>query len=78
MERAMKLVRDPRVTLSKVDLCRSGIEAIDADGKMGPARKRTGILTSSWTMMEELDGMCNWSHEKQTHVTDGRAKGAAI
>ena len=78
MERVMKLVRDPRVMIAKVDLCRFGLEAIDADGQMGPARKRTGFLTSSWAMMEELDGLCNGLHEKHNHLTDGRAKEAAI
>ena len=74
----MELARDPRVMIAKVDLCRFGLEAIDADGQMGLARKMTLFFTCSWTMMEELDGLCNGLHEKHNHLTDGRAKGAAI
>ena len=48
------------------------------DGTTGPARKRTGFLSSSWAVIEELEGACNGAHDHHHHLIDGRAKGAEV
>ena len=35
-------------------------------------------MSSSWTLIEELDGACNWMHKSHNHQINGRAKGADI
>ena len=78
MERLGQLIGDPRVMVAKADMCRLGLETTDTNGQSGTAGKRTGFLTSSWTPMEELNGLCDGRHGKHNHLTDGRAKDAVI
>ena len=66
--------RDPRAILVKTDLCRFGMQTTDEAGKLGPARKRTGFLTSSWALAEELAGTCEGQH-RHNHLVERRAKG---
>ena len=64
--------------LTKADLCRFGLEAKDEEGQTGPARKRTGFLTSSWTMLEELNVVCDGTHTRHSHLINGKARCCGI
>ena len=68
---------DPRAILVKTDLCRFGMQTTDEVGELGPARKRTGFLTSSWALAEELAGTCEGQH-RHYHLVERRAKVAEI
>ena len=57
---------------------RFGLGTSGEDGSTGPARKRTGFRSSSWIVIEELDGACNGLHQRHKHSIDGRAKGAEL
>ena len=72
-----EIMRDPRAILVKTDLCRFGMQTTDEAGKLGPARKRTGFLTSSWALAEELTGTCEGQH-RHNHLVERRAKGSEI
>ena len=72
------ILKDPRTIVVKTDLCRFGMKTTDDGGSMGPARKRTGFMTSSWAIAEELEGICRGLHEKHNHLMARRAKDAAV
>ena len=78
MECVTKLIHNEDVMIAMVDQCRFGLETSGEDGSTGPARKRTGFMSSSWTVIEELDGACNGLHKRHNHLIDGRAKGAEV
>ena len=78
MECVSRIVHDKRVMVAMVDQCRFGLTTTDKDGEEGPARKRTGFISSSWTVIDELHGTCDGLHEHHNHLIDGRAKEAAI
>ena len=75
MECVTKLIHNEDVMIAMVDQCRFGLETSGEDGSTGPARKRTGFMSSSWTVIEELDGACNGLHKRHNHLIDGRANG---
>ena len=72
-----EIMRDPRAILVKTDLCRFGMQTTDEVGELGPARKRTGFLTSNWALAEELAGTCEGQH-RHYHLVERRAKEAEI
>ena len=78
VECMQQLLNDRSVMIAKVDQCRYGLQATDADGELGPARKRTGFASSSWAVVEELDGTCGGMHTTHNHLLEGRAKGAEV
>ena len=78
MECVTKLIHNEDVMIAMVDQCRFGLETSGEDGSIGPARKRTGFMSSSWTVIEELDGACNGLHKRHNHLIDGRAKEAEV
>ena len=69
MERATKLIHNKDVMIAMLDRRRFGIETSREDG-------RTGSMSLSWTVIEELDGACNGMHKRHNHLIDGRTKGA--
>ena len=73
-----KLLGDKRVLIAKVDQCRFGLETTNAEGELGPARKRTGFVSSSWTVIEELEGTCDGRHQEHHPLLEGRAKKAEV
>ena len=73
-----RIVHDKRVMVAMVDQCRFGLTTTDKDWEEGPARNRTGFISSSWTVIDELHGACDGLHEHHNHLIDGRAKEAAI
>ena len=64
--------------ISKADLCLFGLETTDGQGEMGPARKRTGFMTSSWTVAEELQRTCDGKGHAHNPLLERRAKGAEV
>ena len=78
MECVTNLIHNKDVVIAMVDQCRFGLETSGDDGGTGLARKRTGFMSSSWTVIEELDGACNGMHKRHNHLIDGRAKGVEI
>ena len=70
-------MQDPK-SINVNDLCRFGIETTNDAGDLGPARKRTGFLTSSWAVAEELAGTCDGTHSGHYPLLERRAKNAAI
>ena len=71
VECMQRLLDDRKVMIAKVDQCRYGLEATDSNGELGPARKRTGFASSSWTVVEELDGTCGGMHATHSHLLGG-------
>ena len=64
--------------ISKADLCLFGLETTDGQGEIGPARKRTGFMTSSWTVAEELQRTCDGKGHVHNPLLERRAKGADV
>ena len=60
-----EVVEDRRVMIYKADSCQFGLETTDGQGEMGPARKRTGFMTSSWTLCgriaEDMQWQTSWT-----------------
>ena len=54
------------------------METTNNAGDLGPARKRTGFLTSSWAVAEELAGTGDGTHSEHYPLLERRAKDAAI
>ena len=75
MDCVNKLVHNDKVMIAMTDQCRFGLTTAGEDGTTGPARKRTGFLSSSWAVIEELEGACNGAHDHHHHLIDGRANG---
>ena len=78
MDCVNKLVHNDKVMVAMTDQCRFGLTTVGEYGTSGPARKRTGFLSSSWAVIEELEGACNGTHNHHHHLIDGRAKGAEV
>ena len=78
MKCIQELMEDWRVMISKADLCLFGLETTDGQGEMGPARKRTGFMTSSWTVAEELQRTCDGKGHAHNPLLERRAKGAEV
>lgn len=76
MQCMQELLEDKRVMIPKADLCLFGLETTDGQGGMGPARKRTGFMTSSWTVAEELQRTCDGKRHVHNPLLERRAKGA--
>ena len=72
------LIHHDKVMIVKVDLCRFGLTTTDSKGEEGPARKRSEFMSTSWAVVEELDGVCNGTNQKHNPLIDGRARNAAI
>ena len=64
--------------ISKADLCLFGLETTDGQGEIGPARKRTEFMTSSWTVAEELQRTCDGKGHVHRPLLERRAKGAEV
>ncbi len=78
MKCMQEMVEDRRVIISKADLCQLGLETTDGQGEMGPARNRTGFMTSGWTVAEELQRTCEGKDHVHNPLLERRAKGAEV
>ena len=54
-----ELVKDERVYVVRSDLCRFGMSTVNSEGEKMAAKKRTGFMTSSVRVAEELEGEQN-------------------
>ena len=62
MDVVTKLTHNKDVMIAMVEHCRCWLDTSGEDGSTGPARERTGLMSLSWTVIEELDGACNGMH----------------
>ena len=68
----------PGVEIVKFDFCVLGMTAPDVNGKDGPVRKRTSVMTNSPSIQLLLrEARCHRQH-KHTHLLNGLAKGCEV
>ena len=73
-----ELIAVNRVLIAKADQCMYGLQTIGDKGEPGPARKRTGFVSSNWPVVEDIDGTCSGEHDKHNHILGGRATHANV
>ena len=74
INQVMKL---PGVQVVRSDLCRFGMQTMDDYGELQAARKRTGFMTNSVCIANELRGDCDIDHVHQPLIA-GRAAACAV
>ena len=77
MPELQSLADTPGVFWQRAGQCMYGLDTPDEDGVDTPAKKPTGVLSSSWCILDELSLRCDGSHVHQ-HLMSGRAAAAAL
>ena len=73
------MIDDPRVILVKSDQCMYGLTMPSAhSGDHLPARKRTGFMTSSVCIADELNCLRNGEHQHQLIISGVRSRASQV